>query len=186
MLLFPLALAGGVALGYLAGGKIEALGRLRIKAPAALLPALALQLVLGWVDPPLRGVFVDASYAIVGVWLVVNLRGRRGLFRLGVAVLALGWVSNLAVIVVNDGMPVSLAAARRAGVSRPSEALNARSIAKHVPADSSTRLRWLGDTIVVHRTIISIGDVFLCAGAFVAVAAAMTRSEHDRVTVRGS
>jgi hypothetical protein len=49
------------------------------------------------------------------VWLVVNTRRRPAGLRLGLVLLALGWLLNATAMVPNGGMPVSRVALARAG-----------------------------------------------------------------------
>src|SRR5260370_5162289 len=111
MLMFPLALVGGVALGCLVGGRVGLLSRFHMRALGLLAIALAIQLALELVAPRHRWMLVDASYALVGVWLVANVRGRHRALRIGLGLVAAGWLCNLVAIVANSGMPVSVVAA---------------------------------------------------------------------------
>jgi hypothetical protein len=74
-------------------------------------------------------------------------------------------------------MPVSLAAAARAGVDTGPFAGD--SDGRHVAADSDTRLRALGDVIPaplpIHPEVLSPGDVLVAAGAGLLVFAGMRR-----------
>jgi len=180
MLLLPLALAGGAVLGRLAGGSIASLRELRIRAIAVLIAALAIQLALVAVAPSVRWMVVDVSYSLVGVWLLVNLRSRPRALRAALALVAVGWFCNLAPIVANRGMPISLDAARRAGAPRH-VVVNAGNVAKHVAAGPRTRLRPLGDVIPVRafRAVISVGDIVLAAGIAVTIAVAMKVRDED-------
>ena len=187
MLLLPVALAGGVLLGRLAGGSIASLRALRIRAIALLIAALVIQLALVAVAPPVRWMVVDVSYSLVGVWLLINLRWRHRALRAGLALVAIGWFCNLAPIVANGGMPISLDAARRAGAPRSVE-VNSHNVAKHVAAGPNTRLRGLGDVIPLRlfRAVISAGDIVLAAGIVLTIAVAMKVRDESTVLCRAA
>src|SRR3989442_15505464 len=101
MLLLPVALAGGVLLGRLAGGSVASLRALRIRGTALLIAALVIQLALVAVAPPVRWMGVDVSYALVGVWLLINPRWRHRALRAGVALVAIGGVFHPAPLVAH-------------------------------------------------------------------------------------
>jgi len=162
------------------------LSQLRFRALGLVAAALVVQVALGAVAPRYRWLFVDASDALVGVWLLVNARAHRAALRVTLGLIAAGWLCNLVVIVANSGMPVSLEAAHQVG-ARARPELNAGNVAKHVPAGDRTRLAWLGDVIPVRAfsAVISIGDVVLGAGVLATVVVAMQqrRVERRRVAV---
>jgi hypothetical protein len=181
MLMFPLALAGGVVLGCLVGGRVGLLSQLRFRALGLLAIALVVQVALGAIAPRYRWVFVDASDALVGVWLLANARAHRAALRMALGLVAAGWLCILVVIVANGGMPVSLAAAHEVG-ARVRPGVNAGNVAKHVDAGDKTRLAWLGDVIPVRAfsAVISIGDVVLGAGVLATVVVAMQPRRVER------
>jgi hypothetical protein len=187
MLMFPLALAGGVALGCLVGGRVGLLSHLRLRALGLLAIAFAAQLALAVVAPRHRWILVDTSDALVGVWLLVNARAHRAALRVTLGLVAAGWLCNLVVIVANSGMPVSLQAAHQVG-ARVRPDVNAGNVAKHRSAGNGTKLAWLGDVIPVRAfsAVISIGDVVLGAGIVATVVVAMqpNRVAGRRVALR--
>lgn len=174
MLIFPLAVSGGVAAGYLRGGRLHRLGSLHLRAPGLLLAALLGQLALGLVPGGLRFVVVAGTYALAGAWLLVNLAGRSTALRAAIGILALGWGLNLAAIAANDGMPVSADALRRVGITVAGD-VNAGNIGKHVVAVAGTPLSVLGDVIPVRplRAVVSVGDVVMLLGVGLTITAGM-------------
>ena len=152
----------------LAGGRLSALGELRLRGLPFLLAALALQIVVLEVLPatlPLlasRGLHL-LSYGLAGVFVVVNRRVP------GLWLIALGGLLNLLVISANGGiMPSAPEALASAGLP-PSHAVFANSTALAAP-----RLAWLGDVFAIPHplpfaNVFSIGDVLLCAGGAVAL-----------------
>ncbi|MGH9163935.1 MAG: DUF5317 family protein [Acidimicrobiales bacterium] len=200
MLIFPLSLGGGLALGRLGGGRLAHLGGLRFRATPLLLAALVGQIGLRSVAPAQRFPLLVLTYALAGAWVGVNLRGRSTALRStalrstalhstalrsAVALLALGWMLNAAPIAANGSMPVSGHAlgqtASGSGIDRDIDTGN---IDKHITATGGSRLRLLGDVIPLRPlgAVVSFGDLALMTGIVLAVAAGMrpVRQEQGR------
>lgn len=173
-----------VALGWLIGGRLAGIARLRMRSMWLLWLALALQ--LSQYAPAFRlgpagaghRVLLVMSYGSVALWLLRNVavQRHRGL-RIGLAVVGFGWALNAAAVVVNNGMPVSTAATQRAGAPAAftDSALEQGDLYKHVLSTSATHLRPLGDVIplpLLHE-VVSPGDVVLWLGILITVVAAM-------------
>ena len=186
MQLFAFAALAGIAVGYALGGRLRALAELHLRAPALVWLALGLQLALyapgarALPDAARTGVIV-LSVAVVGVWLLVNTRAATGGLRLAFAVVAAGWLLNVAAIVPNGSMPVSTVALRRAGAP-PTLMVDEGHLWKHVAADRATVLPWLGDVLPVRAAgaVVSVGDVVLAVGIGSLVAGAMRRPPARR------
>lgn len=173
------ALVAGLAIGWLRGGTVEALGRTSVRlAPLALL-GLAVQIALfaepvtsrvGELGPPL---YVGSTLAVFVV-VLANLR------LAGVPLIALGAASNLAAIVANGGyMPADPGALAAAGETIGEAYSNSRVI-------TDPALPWLGDVFALPAwmplaNVFSIGDVLISVGLAWAVAAAMRRQERAHV-----
>lgn len=186
LVLLPFLLVGAV-LGWARGGRLRHLADQSFGALPLLWSAVALQLALGSrltasLSADTRFGFVLASYALSGTWLVLNTarRGRQRAFRLGLGLVAAGWLLNAAAVVPNRGMPVSLAAYRTAGLD-PRSSVGDGHLYKHVPAGPGTALRPLGDVIPVPplKAVVSIGDLVMLAGVPLLVAALMRRPADD-------
>ncbi len=173
-----------VILGRISGGRLAGITRLRMRSTWLLWLALALQLsqyvpVLR-VDPAGAGhrVLLGLSYAAAASWLLRSgaVQRNRGL-RIGLAIVGLGWALNAAVVVANNGMPVSTAASWQAGTpgALVNSTLERGQMYKHVRATSATRLQPLGDVIPLRllHAVVSPGDVVLWLGVLITVAAAM-------------
>src|SRR5438270_12278696 len=99
MILFFAALLAGVGVGYLRGGRWQALGSFRVRCPLLPAVALALQMVLA-LSPALRGLggarpaFLVASYLLVGGWIWANALVRDGAVRWALILVAEGWLLN--------------------------------------------------------------------------------------------
>lgn len=177
--LFALAGLGGVAVGLARGGRPHRLLGLRLRAGPLAWACLASQLALGaggnGSPAPARDLVLVASYAGIGLWLVLNARAHREGGGVGFALLLAGWVLNVVPMVLNDGMPVSASAQRAAGAG--DQVVEEGHLWKHVPATADTEAAWLGDVLPVApaRAVISVGDVFLLAGVGSVVSAALRR-----------
>lgn len=186
MLLFPLAALAGAVFGRLREGRLASLGAVRLRAPALVWLAVAIQVGLGVTGPmawPFGGRFaiLVGTYLAVGAWLVANAVADVSL-RVALGLLALGWLLNLAAIVPNRGMPVSSQALDSIGAT-DHVAVDQGHLGKHVEATPSTTLAWLGDVIPAHplRSVISIGDLVMSAGVAVGVARSMRRPDDAPV-----
>jgi hypothetical protein len=179
VLIFPFSLFLGILAGVAAGGRPGALSRLRLRQPGIVLGALALQAFLTLpvaASMPAAGrmACIAASYAAAGGWLLLNVPGRSRPLAGGLAVTGLGWVLNMCVVVANVGMPVSLSAMSRAGLSTAAIS-GGGPLGKHVALVGGSALGFLGDTIPVptFASVVSIGDLVMMVGIVVAIAAAM-------------
>jgi hypothetical protein len=173
----PLALL----VGRLLGGRLEGLARLRFRwAPLAIL-GLAAQLVLfsgpvgAAVGPLGPALYVASTFAV----LVAVLRNVRVP---GLAVVAVGAVSNLAAILANGGyMPADPGALALAGLE-PDDAYSNSLVV------SSPALRPLTDVYampdaVPFANVFSVGDVLIGIGVFIAIMVAMRGRPGSRVDV---
>lgn len=169
MLLLPVS--AGIAAGYAAGGRLSALpARLRRVsllwlAAAAQVALFQLAVTRTWLRvPALVGVF-----AVVAIWLVVNMRRWTAAPRAAAALVLLGALCNAAAIAANGRMPYSPAAAAQVGVQVSA------TTPKNQPAGEATRLTGLGDVIPIHalHKVISVGDALIALGTAALIAAAM-------------
>ncbi|MFS8096736.1 DUF5317 domain-containing protein [Lentzea alba] len=151
----------GIALGHLTGGRlVEVAGRFR---------ALWLLWLACAVQALQMRALLPVVFAIGLAWLVVNLRAWPSSLRWAGFVALTGATCNGIAIALNGRMPYSRAAAELVGVP-PGAATS-----KNAPADSDTRLLFLGDVIPVpalHK-IVSVGDVLIALGVVLLLALAM-------------
>ncbi|MBI4758544.1 MAG: DUF5317 domain-containing protein [Chloroflexi bacterium] len=174
-----LAIAAAIICGCLRGLDPSRLSRLPLRAGWLALGALIVQMgffllvtpegLSGW---PAAMAVTMITYGLLAVFLWLN----RCLP--GMKVIALGLLLNLAVITANGGyMPVSPEAlALKEGRVPSAEDYGRRpSRSKDVVLDrSETRLWLLSDIFVIPKplpftSVLSIGDLFLAAGAFIVV-----------------
>ena len=168
----------GVAAGYLLGGRLDALGGMRLRWPWLAIAGLAFQVVLfsGAVDDRLGGLgpaLYVISTAVVLAVVVANLRVP------GLVLVAMGATSNVVAILANGGhMPADPGALALAGLEPETGFSN--SIVTDQPAlRPLTDIFALPDAVPL-ANVFSIGDVLIAAGIAIAIAAGMHRTAPDR------
>jgi len=184
-MLYLIAIAIGLAIGFARGGRLPHLVRLRLRwlwlVPVALLiqllifPLVSGAPLLPYAKAPLH----ILSYAILVFWLVMNVRG------LPIGALLAGAACNLVTIASNGGyMPASTTALQRAGLGYTADRLQEGEILANVIRMSpSTRLNVLGDWLylpswIPFATAFSIGDVLIMVGLAWLIARGM--GDEDR------
>ena len=154
-------LALAVFVGILSGGSIRNLARLRVHWWGLAPIALVLQSVPVPVGNAQRAGLAAASlvssYVLLLAVLAVNRRVP------GAALMAAGLTMNLAVVALNDGMPVSRAALRAAGADG---VIVIEDGARHHLMSEGDVLQPLGDVVPVppFGVVLSVGDVLLYGG----------------------
>lgn len=155
-------LAISVLVGYLLGGRLGGLARLRLRwAPLAAV-GLALQLVPGSAGP-VSLVLLYVSFALLAIFAIANARAGVP----GAWLILIGLWLNFTVIAVNQGMPVSHEALVRSDQLDTLTALDREGGAKHHLMRPSDRLLFLADVIALGppvRQALSPGDVVTYAG----------------------
>jgi hypothetical protein len=170
------AIAAGVLMGYLLGGRLDRLADLRIRFWPVALAGLVVQIVLftdagstiaGDLAP---AVYLGSTLAVLGV-VLANLRVP------GLVLVAVGALSNLIAIVANGGrMPADPAALASLGETDGPGFSNS-------VADADPVLRPLTDIFAMpawmpFANVFSIGDVLIGIGIAVAIAAGMRASRQ--------
>ncbi|MBI3649377.1 MAG: DUF5317 domain-containing protein [Actinobacteria bacterium] len=166
LVLATFALALGV--GYIFGGRLSNLGRVRVRwAPAAMI-GLAMQFA------PLPGktlplLMLYASFVVLTVFAAVNIR------LVGFPLIAIGICCNFLVIGVNRGMPVTEDALVASGQASTLRLLIEDGGAKHHLANDSDVLLFLGDVIPLGplQQAVSVGDVLTYGGVMWLIVAGM-------------
>jgi hypothetical protein len=166
-------LAVSVLVGYLLGGRLGGLARLRLRwAPLAAV-GLALQLVPGSAGS-ISLVLLYVSFALLAAFAIANARGGVP----GAWLILVGLWLNFTVIAVNQGMPVSREALARSDQLETLADLEAGGGAKHHLTRPSDRLLFLADVIALGppvRQALSPGDVVVYAGVAWMVVVGMQR-----------
>ncbi len=179
MVLAEAAIAG-IALGLLSGGRLGALGELRIRHVEFVYAAILLQIgafpsgVLPWSTPETlaRGLWL-ASFALLIGFAAANRTLR------GVALVFAGLACNLAAVVANGGlMPASPNAIRAAGLTYR---LKNNSISTAEPHLAWLTDRWAVPAWIPWGNVFSVGDVLIAAGIIVTIVLAM----HGRARQAG-
>lgn len=163
----------GILVGLLAGGHFDALARFRFRWGGLAVAGLLVQVVLftptgdqlaGALGPPL---YLLSTLAVF-VAVLRNIRVP------GMAIVALGAISNLAAIAANSGfMPASASALATAGLDGPGDHTN--SVVLEDPAlEPLTDIFALPDWLPM-ANVFSVGDVLIGVGIVIVLAAAMRR-----------
>ncbi len=190
MILALILLAIGLVAGLARGGKLGNLGELDLKVPALVFAGLGLQvsaeIVAALFYPELgAGALGIAILMLSYLCLIGFLAINRTLP--GALVLAGGLALNMFVIGLNGAMPVSLRAARAAGIE---SAKFLEAAVKHEAMTDESILGFMGDVIPVPLigTVVSIGDVLIGIGIFILVSRVVgyeaRRQSRDRVGSR--
>jgi hypothetical protein len=165
MSLAVLVLVGSGLLGFVLGGSISSLQTLPLRDRWLVAVAVAAQLIGG------LGAWLAGSGTAYAVGLAVSALAAlafcaRNLRIRGVPLVTLGLLLNALVVTVNGAMPVSSAAAARAGT--PIASIAAGNDPRHVVAGPGTTLRLLGDVVPIalplRPEVASPGDVLVAAG----------------------
>lgn len=183
-MLYLVALLIGLAIGFVRGGRLSHLTRLRLRWLWIVPVALAIQLMIfplfsGTPLVPYATVPLHVlSYALVGLWLVANLRVTP------LVVTGVGALANFVTIAVNGGrMPSSPTALNAAGWSTTAELLIAQGeYGNVVLMGESTRLNALADWLylpdwIPFSTAFSIGDVLIMVGLVWLIVRGMVTNE---------
>lgn len=168
--------AVGVIVGYACGGRLAGLRSIRLSALWLLWLAAAVQAAQYHVPPLRHPALMIAVFGLVLWWLAVNLPAWPLAIRVAGVAITMGALANGLTIALNGRMPYDPAAAAAVGL-RPDLVTP-----KNAPADDSTRLAFLGDTIPVPplNKVVSTGDVLIGAGTVALTALAMRRRRRDR------
>jgi hypothetical protein len=173
MRLVVIILPAAIGLGYLLGGRLRNLSDLNLRYPAAGLAGLGAQLL------PVRGA-VSQLLLIASLVLMLTFAGLNWRTA-GFALIAVGLSSNLLVVLVNDGMPVTAAALVASGQTDSLEDLTADG--RHHLATPDDELVFLADAIPIPAPVnraVSVGDLMAYVGAMCFLVAGMRRQSSSR------
>jgi uncharacterized protein DUF5317 len=178
---FTLIMAVGA--GWATGGNLVNLGFVRLAGTTLALAGLGVMVVLRATSPGPLPTYAGlaAGYCLVGACLALNVARHRRAVRVGLAIVAVGWAMNAAVIAANGGMPLSLAAHKASGAIEAPTPGHGGSF-KVVIADRRTVLPAFGDVIPlrVFHNVVSAGDLVMLGGLVVVVAAGMRARRRPR------
>jgi uncharacterized protein DUF5317 len=163
-------LALGVLLGYVLGGRLRNIERLRLRWWGLAPLGLALQLA-PFSDRTVAVSLLIASYPILMLFCIANIR------LAGFALILVGLALNMIVISANQGMPVSKSALDASGQGALLQDLEQHGGAKHFLArPANTVLEPIADVIPLgdpFNQVLSAGDVVVYAGVVWLIVAAM-------------
>ncbi len=154
------AVAAGVMIGALRGGRVRHLGDRTFRLLPLLVAGVALQAVGVRVESDTGLALVLVSYLLLLGFAVANAS------LVGMWLVALGVALNLLVIGVNGGMPVRPSALVAAGITRPGEVQALDLGAKRHLERPSDRLTFMADVFPVSPLgeVLSFGDIALNVG----------------------
>jgi hypothetical protein len=166
-----------VAAALVTGG--GRLAQVRLRAVRLLLAAAVVQVATSTFTPGSAAARLTAlvvTTVLVGLFVFGNRRVA------GTPLIGLGLLLNVVVVSANGAMPVSVDAAREAGLSRPELGLQRDALRK--PVDDGTRLGALGDVVPValpwRPQVVSAGDVLVASGVGLLIVTARGRQTTRR------
>jgi Family of unknown function (DUF5317) len=165
-----------IGLGYLLGGRLSWLSAIRVKWFPLAAVGLFMQAMPGVSGPRWPLYLLYASFLLLMVFAVINLRVT------GFAIILIGIALNFTVIVVNRGMPVSRQSLIGSGQESTLNDLIHAGGAKHHVISSSDHLSFLADVIAIPPPVAqsaSVGDLFTYGGVLVLIVAAMRKRPDD-------
>jgi hypothetical protein len=169
MKLMAVSLAICVLAGYLAGGRLTNLSKLRLHWAGLAILGFALQFVAGpGTVIPLTCLY--GSFVLLTIFAVRNWRIT------GFPIILLGIALNFTVIGLNLGMPVARQALTASGQADALDDLIHNPWPKHHLASGDDIVVFLGDVIALPPPVaqaISIGDIFTYVGVGVVIVAGM-------------
>lgn len=167
-------LLASVIAGWLAGGRLRNLAAARLTALPLTFASAGLVVAARFAGETAAAGLQIAAAAVVAAFLGLNLARVHGAWRVGFAVLVVGWGLNAIVVAANGGMPLSLPAYAASGQTEAPTPGEGGFFAVTV-ADESTVLAPLGDVIPVPplRAVASLGDLVLALGIVIVVGAGM-------------
>lgn len=180
MLLVLLAVAVGVVVGRVRGGRLRDLGAVPPERNRLLLTALGLFVIgvlLAGEWPTMLPICAALSWLVVAYYGWVNRRFQ------GAVLISLGLAANALVLLINGATPVSLDAAAAAGL----DAEVALTAELTVGSGNDAALGWLGRSVPVafppRPEVVSPGDLALAAGLATLLATAMVRPSRATMDV---
>ena len=179
-LLLAVVLVSVVA-GYLLGGRLRTLGRLQLRSWGLAVSGLLLQVTpIPWGGDAGRRVAVAL---LIASYPLLILFAWRNLHLAGFVLIVAGLVLNMAVIAVNEGMPVSGSALRASGQEDVLTELRREPSQKRHLQGTGDTLRPLADVIPLPAPInqvMSAGDILMYAGIIRLLVAAMRGNPAPR------
>ena len=156
------ALVAGIVFGFVTGGRLRNVARRPLQLIWLLVISVGLQVAAETLDIADRAglAMVLISYVGLATFAIANTR------LVGMPVVLVGLLCNLAVIMLNGGMPVDEDALLASGAATRDELASLDLGAKRHLATDDDVLRQLGDVIPVRpsREVLSFGDLIMAFG----------------------
>ncbi|MDQ6837788.1 MAG: DUF5317 domain-containing protein [Actinomycetota bacterium] len=174
-----LALLLGGTIGLLLGGNLRHLATWHLRSWWLLVPGVLAQIAAD--RSTLAGLGTVTLLVGYGCLLVFAWRN---VLLVGMGLVAVGLVANLAVIAVDGGMPVHPPAVVRAGIATPARLASVGYGHWHHIESGSDHLSFLDDRLPVgaFHQVLSFGDLLLCVGVTDVVANLVRRPRRRRAT----
>jgi hypothetical protein len=175
MILFLTTIGFAVVLGYVIGGRLRRIEKLRLRWWWFAVVGFAIQFIPlpegeAGRDLLVRTAVLAISYTLLLAFGFANVRLP------GMILVVVGLGANFLVIAVNGGMPVSEGALRSSDQPELIDPLRESGSDKHHLLTEDDRLTFLADVIGIPSPVaqaISIGDVFVYVGLVLLIVAAM-------------
>ena len=174
-----LALAVGGFLGLILGGDVRHLATWRLRSWWLLVPG-----VFGQLAADRWGLGGLGTVVLLGAYVCLLLFVVRNILLVGMGVVAVGLVANLAVITVDGGMPVHPSAVVRAGIAGPDQLAAVGYGRRHHLETGGDHITFLDDRLplrAVHQ-VLSVGDLILFVGVGDVAANLIRRPRRRRAT----
>ena len=155
-----LAVLAGIAVGVARGGRLRYLSDRSLRAWPLLIAGVAVQAVSAHVGGWPGYALLLASYVLLLAFAAANLH------MVGMALIGIGLLMNLATIAVNHGMPVRASAIVAARIASADEVDRLKIASKHHLERPSDKLLLISDIIPVRplHEVLSFGDLVLSFG----------------------
>ena len=179
MVLTAIAVASGIVLGLLRGGRVSALLRVPVRWWPVLVAGLALHVAGEHGPGGPRLALLVAGLVLLLVW------AGRNLVRVpGAAVVAVGLGANLAVVAANGHVPVRWDALVQVGQFAADQRDQVRRDGLYRVEDDDTRLAFLGDILAVPVVdeVVSFGDLIVLAGVVTVTANVLLARRREGVS----
>ena len=174
------ALLLGIVIGLMRGGSLKTLSAAELGAVPLVFVGVAFQVGSAIAEhSPLR--WLPLALILVSFLCVLGFAALN--FALpGMTLIGAGAMSNLLVISINGGMPVSGDAIARAGLDNPFVGPGSIEKGAHHLMTAADKLRFLGDVIPVRvmANVFSVGDVLIWAGLLLMIAQLMVGPRGKR------
>jgi hypothetical protein len=154
------SILAGLYIGLLRGGRLRNLGLARIEWWGLLVVGVTVPVIVDHAEPSRAVTFVTLSLLALVVFAIRN----RTLT--GMSIVAIGLCANVAVVVLNDGMPVRRDALVAAGLATADEVDRVEISGVQRLERDGDRLLLLADVIPLAETsqVLSFGDLIILAG----------------------